>query len=263
MFGRYKHIDENTKMNQIRENFIFSNGSIVKKVYFFNNDKRTIIFLDKNGEVKYRIGSPSTNCLDKLLNLSLVNGELLNIKFFKEDLNLKMAYIYKLGLENKEDNAQVEVDSLIKLINNRKKLLKQFTYLGTPLIFTVFLFLFILFLDKVNFLSGYSFFNVILEYKSIIIFSGIGNFLSVSKNIKKIEFDTGETQTIYIFFSFFKYLTSLFSAILLVFLYNSNIINFKIQGSSTEAVIRILSVLGGFFENIVPNIFEKINNKII
>ena len=66
----------------------------------------------------------------------------------------------------------------------------------------------------------------------------------------------------YFIFAFFKYLTSLFSAILLVFLYNSNIVNIKIEGTSEEYVIRLLATLGGFSENIVPNIFEKFGEKI-
>lgn len=101
-----------------------------------------------------------------------------------------------------------------------------------------------------------------VKYKEIFLFSGIGNFLSIAKNIKDIEFDSSETSISYFVFALFKYFTSLFSAILLVILYNSDIVNLKLGEASEQNAIRLLATLGGFSQNIVPNIFKKFEEKI-
>lgn len=249
--------------SKIKKGHIFNDGDKLKIKYFFNNESHEIIYLNSNNQVKYKIKGNSETCLNKLKNLSLVDGELISLPiFFKKDLNLKMAHIYKLALNNEQENSQNEIEILYNSIINRKRILKQFIYLFTPVILSILLYLFFF---LISYFKEKIFFNnlkLIIEYKSIFIFAGIGNFLSTSKNIKNIEFDSSEMKTSYFIFAFFKYLTSLFSAILLVFLYNSNIINIKIEGTSEEYVIRLLATLGGFSENIVPNIFEKFGEKI-
>lgn len=239
-------------------------GNIIKKVYFFNNELDFIIFLNNNQEVKYRLGKKKiSHCLNELENLSLVDGELMSLpSFFKEDFNLKMAHIYKLALNNKSNNAQKEINILYESIVERKKILKKFVYLITPISLSILLYLPFSIANYFEENITLSSLKLIMEYKSIFIFAGIGNFLSTSKNIQNIVFDSAEMKKSYFIFAFFKYLTSLFSAILLVFLYNSNIVNIKIEGTSEEYVIRLLATLGGFSENIVPNIFEKISQKL-
>lgn len=251
------------KPSKIKKNHIFNDGDKLKTKYFFNDELHTIIYLNYDNQVKYKMGPNVKTCLNKLKNLSFVNGELISLpNFFKKDLNLKMAYIYKLALSNEEENAQDEIRVLYNSIINRKKLLKQFMYLFTPLILSISLYLIF---SGINYFEEKEFFKslkLIIEYKNVFIFAGIGNFLSTSKNIKNIEFDTSETKLAYAIFAFFKYLTSLFSAILLVFLYNSDIINIKIGMDSKEYIIRLLATLGGFSENIIPNIFEKFEEKV-
>ncbi|WP_143403916.1 hypothetical protein [Fusobacterium polymorphum] len=67
----------------------------------------------------------------------------------------------------------------------------------------------------------------------------------------------------YFIFALFRYIYSLFSAILLVFLYKSNIINIKLNGTSEEKFIILLATLGGFSAKLIPNIFEKYGEKYI
>ena len=252
-----------TKPSKMKKGHSFNDGDKLKIKYFFNDESHTVVYLNFDNQVKYKIGPNAITCLNKLKNLSLVDGELISLPIlFKKDLNLKMAHIYKLALNNEQENSQNEIGILYNNIINRKRILKKFVYLSTPVFLSIFLYLIF---SIANYFEEKIFLNslkLITEYKSIFIFAGIGNFLSTSKNIKNIEFDTSEMKISYFIFAFFKYLTSLFSAILLVFLYNSNIVNIKIEGTSEEYVIRLLATLGGFSENIVPNIFEKFGEKI-
>lgn len=247
------------KPSELKKGHSFKDGSILKKKYFFDDKLHVIIYLDENDEVKYKFGPDFEDSLNSLENLAMVQGEILLLaNFLKEDLNLKLAHIYKLAINNEKLNAQKEVDSLYIDILNRKKILKQFIYLATPMIVSSTLYFSLWGLLYFNLTSS----NLITTYKEIFIFAGIGNFLSTAKNIKTIEFNTSEEIISYTIFAIFKYLTSLFSAVLLIVLYNSNIINLKIDGASREYIVRLLATLGGFSQNIVPNIFEKLEKKI-
>lgn len=254
---------KSNKPSEMKRGHPFKDGDKLKFKYFFDDEEYMIIYLNYKNQVKYKIEKNQKNCLNKLKKLSLVDGELLSLPFFfKKDLNLKMAHIYKLALNNEQENSQNELDRLYDNIINRKKILKQFIYLFTPIFLSLLLYLFFLIVNSFEKKFFFNSLRLIIEYKSIFIFAGVGNFLSTSKNIKNIEFDTSEMKTSYFIFAFFKYLTSLCSATLLIFLYKSNIINIKLPGTSEQYIIRLLAVIGGFSENIVPNIFEKINKKI-
>lgn len=89
-------------------------GSKLKKSYFFDDKLHYLIYLDFDNRVRYRVGEKVVDCLNELEKLSSVDGELLLLnRFFKSDFNLKMAYIYKLALNNEKENAKKEIDILL------------------------------------------------------------------------------------------------------------------------------------------------------
>lgn len=233
-FGSYKKRDK------------FLDGSILKKKYFFDNEKEYIIYLSSENEVKYKTNL--SNNIHKMDDLALVVGEINNLSpLLKEDLNLKLAYIYKLGLLNEIEVGNKEIKKLLKIIEARKKIIKQFSYLTIPIIGFIFCFIF----------------EFKFKDEFILTFASIGCFIAISTNIKDIEFNTEEMVKSYFIFAVFRYIHSLFSAILVVFLYRSNIINIKLEGITEDKFIILLATLGGFSAKLVPNIFEKYGEKYI
>lgn len=254
-----REITKEFNPSQIRKNDYFSDGSIVLKKYFYDNEKGYIIFLNQNNEVKHKLKPGEVDSLDKVNKLSLIDGELTLINnLFRVDLNLQMAYVYKLAILNNINAAQETLDLLYNEVISRKKLLKKFVYLASPILLSI-LFYIISYLG--NWLNS-DFFKMLLKYNSLIIFSGIGNFLSISKNIDKIEFDSRETLMSYFIFAFFKYIHSSLSSILLIILYRSNLINLEVKNVNSDLFLKILVTIGSFCESLVPNIFDKIGNSL-
>lgn len=254
------------KFSEIKKGSEFSDGSIVKKKYFFKNDSY-IVFLDKNNEIKFKIldGANISHALNKLKELALVEGELILLpNMVRKDLNRQLAYIYKLALSDEEINADKALQTLKTEIYARKKILKQFIYLIAPILCAIiFVALFTgikLFFSK-EFLESNKEFLKFANNK-IFIFTGIGSFLSISKNINKIQFESSENVKFYFGFAFFKYLFALFSAEILIILYESKIINIKVETSSPQLFLNILIILGSFSETLIPNIFGKLEKKV-
>lgn len=247
------------KPSEYRDGDKFSDGNVLKKKFFFDDKINYIIYLNKNNEVKYRIGPENENCLSKIRDLSMVAGEILLLSIFlKKDLNLKLAYIYKLAILNQKEEAERDLEALKKSIFSRKKMLKQFVYLLTPVILSIVFYL----LSTILYIIPLDSLKIIYKYKTVFLFVGMGSFLSISKNIKNIEFETTEMIKSYFIFAFFKYLHSLFSGTLLIFLCNGNIVNIRIEGASQEAFVRTLAVIGSFSESLVPNIFDNLGKNI-
>ena len=236
------------KPSKYKKNNEFSDGSKVKKKYFFDDDKNYIIYLDTQNEVRYKTNS-DFDANAKIRNLPTIVAEISEIwSFFKKDLNLRLAHIYRLGLLNNFDVADEEVGKLIKIIDSRKRIIKKICYLMIPLISII----------------TFCFYSIIFnkEIAKIICFSSMGCFLSVSTTLKDIEFDTEETVTSYSIFSFFKLATSIFSSILLIRLYKCNLLNKELMAVFGEGIIFILAALGGFSSKLVPDIFKKYEQKI-
>lgn len=257
IFIKRREITSNIKTNQIKKGDFFSDGNIVKKKYFFDNDKDYIIYLNQDNQIQYKLRKPLSNEINKIAKLGFIKGQLeILFAWFRKDLNLQLANVYKLGLLGEADNAIYALEILEREIENRKKLLKKFFYLITPILISILFYLSIFILEKIDYLSEY------YKYRYIILFSGIGSFLSISININSIEFNTSETPIFYFCFAFFKYLHSIFSSILLILLYKSKIINIEINTSSEDMLFIILATLGGFSGKLIPNIFDKISRKL-
>lgn len=241
--------------SQLRQGMKLADGAVIKKKYYFSNEKDYVIFLNQDKEVKYKI-----NKVVKLIDgTALVSGELYSIiNLFRKDLNLQMATIYKLLIEDDVQIATKGLETLKKEISSRKKMLKQFTYLGAPVIFSLMVYVIFSILNLVNVSFELKILEVLCFNKKLIIFSGIGNFLSISKNLKKIEFDSSETPISYFVFAFFKFLNSSVCSVMMIILYKSNLINITFEGKEKGLFLIILAVLGGFSESLIPNIFENL-----
>lgn len=253
------YIDSNLKFSEVKKGMIFSDGSEVEKKYFYDNDKNYIIFLNQNKEIIYKIRGKSTNSIDKVKKIALVNGELnLITNYFRKDLNLQMAYVYKLAILNDVKSAEASLELLEKEIISRKKILKQFTYLIAPIIISFVLYC----LSFGNLFIKNDILKILYDNKVLIIFSGIGSFLSISKNIDKIEFNSSETTRSYFIFAVFKYINSGFCSLMLIILYKSKLINIKFENVDEGLFLGILATLGSFSEGLIPNIFDKLAKKI-
>lgn len=236
----------------------FLDGTKIKKKFFFDDKTDFIIFLNQYKEVIYKSRNEKLkNFLNNIEKLPLTEGELFSILyFFRPDLTRRLAHIYKLAFLGDLSTAKSELDNLNEQIQNRKKLLKKFIYMIVPLIASSFFYLIFCGINiffKIDFLNKYLF---------LILFFGIGNFISISKNISKVEFDSSDNIRLYILFSFLKFLYSSFCGGLLIVLYKSNLINVTVHASNDKLFIYILAILGSFSENLIPNIFEKFTEKI-
>ncbi|WP_448821255.1 hypothetical protein [Cetobacterium sp.] len=117
-----KYVDKNTKFSEVTVGMYFSDESRVEKKYFYDNVKNYIIFLNQNKEITYRIRGEEESSLNKVKKLALVNGELNLIpNLFRKDLNLQMAYIYKLAILKDSDSAEKMLELLENGITSRKK----------------------------------------------------------------------------------------------------------------------------------------------
>lgn len=245
----------NENIHKYIKGYPFEKGNKVKKRYFFNLDANYVIFLDSNNDIRYRIGSDH-GCLDELVDLNSVVCDLVFIPYnCKKDLCQYLAKIYLLAFEDKIENAIKNIDLLKEMIVERKKIIKKITYISTPLLFSIVLMVLFYVLAATSIVD----FEFYSKYKYLVLFATIGNYISVSHNLNKIEFYTHETFGFYILFSIFKYITSIFSAILLLLLYISGVINIKLNILNETQLIAILSTIGGYAEVMIPNIFEKMS----
>ena len=159
--GLQKEIKKPSKYKKKDE---FSDGSKIKKKYFFDNDKNYIIYLDTKNEVRYKTNS-DFDANTKIRNLPAIVAEISEIwSFFKKDLNLRLAHIYRLGLLDNFDAVDEEIIELMKIINSRKRIIKKICYLVISLISIIF--------------SWFRFMIFHRELLKIIFFSSIGCFFS-------------------------------------------------------------------------------------
>lgn len=237
-------------------------GSIIKKLYFFNYEKGFIIFLDQNKEIKYRIvNTLGYSFKINLPLLQVIQNEILEIpNWFRKDLNSDLAFYFReciiendMSLENiesKKMEIQTNLENLQNKIKERKKFLKKIVYLITPIFLTCILLNSILVFD-IKFLN-----------KDLILYSFLGNFISIFKNINKIEFQSAEEFKSYIIFAALKYFQAIICSYLLVYLWESKIITIQL-GENSSSSKNVFYILGAFSENLVPNIFSKFEDKAI
>ena len=257
-----KNSQENTenrnKPSLYKKNKKFSDGAILKKKLFFNDTLHYVIFLNQHGEVQYKAKSTESNKIGELENIGVVITELQLVpRFLKKDLNLFLAKIYDFALSGEINKTKGSSGFLLEKIQARKKILKKLIYLINPIFFTIIFYL--------AYFGGIKNYPLVEKYKYLPLFSAIGNYISVAHRINKIEFNSHETPRFYFFFSFFKYITSLVSSLMLIIFYDSKIINIQLgttETNYTNTIVPLLSAIGGYAEVLVPNIFESISKKI-
>ena len=232
------------KMNQIKEGHVFSDGSILRKKYFFNTEEKMIIYLDENNEVRYKLGTKKENCLSKLKRLSGVVSEMISLPtFLKNDLNLRLAYIYKLSFDNMQEQAEQVLEEMNKIIIERQRTVKKMVYLFMPIIITLLL--------QVN-----RFFNN--DYANLLTAIGIGNVFSNIFHLKRKHFEGTEPVLSYVLYSIYKYLIAYFVTLIVMFLQYIGVLHITIDISKANVeTINIFAILGFVFGLISPNIPER------
>lgn len=249
------------KPSKYKKGDVLKDGIKIKQVYFFDDELHYLIFLDSDYNVKYRLGEGCNDQIETNVLLGQVASELILVpKRFRKDINLFLAKTYQMLITARIDgeaNVDKNISLLFDMIAQRKKIIKKYIFLSTPIALLLFISVLLTMIGIHNlFLAdGFS----ILKF---ILFLTIGNYLSISNNIKKVEFNSSETTLFYFLFAVFKYFASVGSALILIVLYNSNIININVESDNYELVLSILAAVGGYAEALVPNIFENISKTI-
>lgn len=173
----------------------------------------------------------------------------------------KRKFVDQIGLaytEAIEGNLQIAnkiCDKLITRIELYKANIGRFYYLLSCLAIVLVALLFSYILKK------YRLFPEIIPHFYIMTYASIGGFLSVAKDIKKIQIDSSDFGWFQVFYGATRILLSMFSGLIIYVLIKSEIILPSLNSQENIYVTVILAIVAGFSESMVPNLLERIEDE--
>lgn len=98
---------------------------------------------------------------------------------------------------------------------------------------------------------------------NIATFGSVGGFISVSLKLKNKIFETGVPNFMYIAYGFERSVVSVIGAIILYFMIVSNLVlGYVMELDRPIHTLLIFSAIAGFSENLIPDLFEKLEKGI-
>lgn len=230
-------------------------GRIVEKVFYYDNEKRFIIFKAKNEGVTFFAQKQVTEISQLLGRCNLMRDEMVHGQKMKSWIDAqKAAALNEFFCDNKEKSEEI-LKECIEMAEKRELARKKMIYIGTYLGVTV------LFLILALLLKCYNIDNPIIKYVYICMFGAFGGFISLNTRLEKVEFRLYEGTISYILVSIFKLSFSCVSGIIVYLLIESDLILSAFKNS--EGIIYIAATLAGFSESLLPNIFSGLEKDII
>lgn len=229
-------------------------GNIVKQKYFYDNDKKIIIFKNENDDVIFFANKQITN-ISSLLGQCNLMRELSYSKKFKNWIVMQKAWaLNEFFLDNEEKSKNV-LENCIETAKNKEKARKKLIYIGMYLgmVFSLLLFMII----SKHTCPKWQY----IKYLNIMIFGAFGGFISLNTRLEKIEFSLYEGTWSYILVSIYKITFACISSIIVYFLIESDMILSALKAS--QGIVYISATLAGFSESLLPNIFSGIEKDII
>jgi hypothetical protein len=227
-------------------------GEVISKLYATKHDY--LIFEgDNSGEV-----TVATDIKDLITRVSEISPKISVITEYLISKREKRKFVDQIGLayaeaiEGNIDNAQKICDKLINRIEIYKCNIGRFYYLLSCLSIVLVNIVLSFFLKKFKFIPE------IIPHFFIMTYASIGGFLSVAKDIKKIQIDSSDFGWFQYFYGTVRILISMFSGLVIYVLIRSELIFPELNKQGNIFVICILGVVAGFSESFIPNLLKKI-----
>jgi membrane-associated HD superfamily phosphohydrolase len=162
---------------------------------------------------------------------------------------------YTEAIEGNIENAKKICDKVIQRIELYKSNIGRFYYLlsclsvvGIALIISYFL-------------KRYAFIPEIIPHFYMMTYASIGGFLSVARDIKKIQIESSEFGWFQFFYGGIRILTAMLSGLIVYILIQSDLVLPMLNDGDNSYTIAIIAFLSGFSETFLPNLLKQIDNK--
>ena len=232
-------------------------GEVISTLYAAKSD--FLIFEgDKSGEVTVATDNPELRkrCSQISPRISIITGYLIT-KGEKRKFVDQIGLAYTESIEGNIENAKRICDKLISRIELYKKNIGRLFYLLSCLGVVV------IGLIISYFLKRYRFIPEIIPHFFIMTYASIGGFLSVAKDIKKIQIDSSDFGWFQFIYGAIRILISMFSGLIIYVLIKSELILPKLNEPDNIYVICLIAIVAGFSETFIPNLLKKIENERI
>jgi hypothetical protein len=230
-------------------------GELISKLYAARQDY--LIFEgDNSGEV-----TVATDKQDLRKRVSEIGPKISLITEYLYSKKEKKKFVDQIGLayseaiEDNLANAGKICDKLITRIELYKNNIGRFYYLLSCLSIVLISITISFFLKKYNFIPE------ILPHFYIMTYASIGGFLSVAKDIKKIQIDSSDFGWFQFIYGSVRILISMFSGLVIYILIRSELIFPELNRQENIFVICVLAVVAGFSETFLPNLLQKIEKE--
>ncbi len=111
------------------------------------------------------------------------------------------------------------------------------------------------------FLKEYNLIEEITPYFYYMTYASIGGFLSVSRNIKKLEIDASEFGWFQVVYGAIRILIAMFSGLIIFVLIKSELLLPKLNSPDNFYVVSLLAIAAGFSESLVPNLLNRVETE--
>ena len=211
---------------------------------------------DKSGEVTVATDNLDLRkrCSEISTRISIIT-EYLITKKEKQKFVDQIGLAYSEAIEGDIEGAKRICDKLIDRIELYKSNIGRFYYLLSCLSIVVIAILFSYLLKK------YKFIPEIIPHFYIMSYASIGGFLSVAKDIKKIQIDPSDFGWFQVFYGAIRILISMLSGLIIYILIKSELILPNLNLQDNIYVIFILAIAAGFSESMIPNLLKKIEDE--
>lgn len=230
-------------------------GEIITSLYAAKSEY--LIFEGDNcGEVTIATENPELKrrCSEISLKISIIT-EYLITKREKRKFVDRIGLAYVETIEGNTENANKICDKIIDRIELYKSNIGRFYYLLTCLSIVI-IALTISFL-----LKKYKFIPEIIPQFYIMTYAAIGGFLSIAKDIKKINIDSSDFGWFQIFYGATRILISMFSGLIIYVLVKSEQVLPSLNSYDNIYIVCILAIAAGFSETLIPNLLKRIEDE--
>lgn len=244
---------EELRLDNVKVGDIFK-GHIVKKKFYYDNEKGFFIFGNEKDEVIFFSQKQVTE-ISQLLGRCNLMRDMVHSRKMKSWIDAqKASALNEFFCEHKEKSEEI-LKECIEMAEKRELARKKMIYIGTYLGVTMIFLLLILLSNRFNINK------TTIKYLYICMFGAFGGFISLNTRLEKIEFRLYEGTLSYILVSIFKLAFSCLSSIVVYFLIESDLILSAFKNS--PGIIYIAAALAGFSESLLPNIFSGLEKDII
>ena len=185
----------------------------------------------------------------------IVITELLTKKTEKRKFVDMIGLAYSEAIEGETERAEEICDKILERIESYKSNLGRFYYLLSCLVIVAISIIISFVIERCKILPE------IIPHFFIMTYASIGGFISVAKNIKKINIDSSAFGWYQFAYGTTRILIAMFSGLIMFVLIKSELILSVFNNTDNIYVVYLLAIVAGFSESFIPNLLTKIENK--